>query len=347
MSCVRVNSSAAQQREKRANNRIRCLAGLHGDRLIWAKIRSMKDLFKKYMLPDHSARIQAVRLTEAWKTGLAHQSYPECVQQLLGELLAASILLASNIKFDGSLVLQLQGDGPISLIVVECNSDLSVRATVSLREGHEVPVDGTLQTLLNTQGNGRFIVVLDPGRDTEGMQPYQGVIPLEGESVAQVLESYMRNSEQLDTRLWLASDPEHAAGLLLQRLPGHGGTQAPAEHSPDETWTRVCHLAATVKREELLELDTDPLIHRLFWEENLIAFQPEDVRWHCPCTRERVAGMLRGLGRQEVEDILSEREHVDIVCNFCGKPYRFDAIDCASLFVDNLGTSYDGDDSVH
>lgn len=307
----------------------------------------MKDQFKKYLLSDHSARIQAVRLTEAWQTGLVHQSYPECVQRLLGELLAASILLASNIKFDGSLVLQLQGDGPISLIVVECNADLSVRATVSLREGHDVPADGTLQTLLNTQGKGRFIVVLDPNRETTGMQPYQGVIPLEGDSVAHVLESYMRNSEQLDTRLWLASDSAHAAGLLLQRLPTQGGTEPTAEHSPDETWKRVCHLASTVKQEELLELDTDTLIHRLFWEENLIAYEPQDVRWHCPCTRERVANMLRGLGREEIEEILTEQEQVDIVCNFCGKPYHFDAVDCASLFVDNLGTSYDGDDSVH
>ncbi|HWK72094.1 MAG TPA: Hsp33 family molecular chaperone HslO [Burkholderiaceae bacterium] len=307
----------------------------------------MKDQFKKYLLPDHSARIQAVRLSEAWQTGLAHQSYPDCVQRLLGELLAASILLASNIKFDGSLVLQLQGDGPVALIVVECNTDLSVRATVSLREGHEVPADGTLQTLLNADGNGRFIVVLDPGRETTGMQPYQGVVPLEGESVAQVLESYMRNSEQLDTRLWLAADSTLAAGLLLQRLPSQGGTQASTGHSPDETWERVGHLAATLKRDELLELDIDTLIHRLFWEEHLIALEEQEVRWHCPCTRERVAGMLRGLGRQEIEDILSEHEHVDIVCNFCGKPYRFDAVDCAGLFVDNLGTSYDEDDSVH
>ncbi|HEY9573383.1 MAG TPA: Hsp33 family molecular chaperone HslO [Pusillimonas sp.] len=307
----------------------------------------MEDQLKKYLLSDHSTRVQAVKLTEAWQTGLAHQSYPECVQRLLGELLAASILLASNIKFDGSLVLQLQGDGPISLIVVECNADLSVRATVSLREGHEVPADGTLQTLLNVQGKGRFIVVLDPGRNATGMQPYQGVIPLEGDSVAHVLESYMRNSEQLDTRLWLAADSRQAAGLLLQRLPGQGGTDVSDEHTQDETWERARHLAATVKHNELLDLDTDTVIHRLFWEESLIAFEPQDVRWHCPCTRERVANMLRGLGRHEIEDILSERENVDIVCNFCGKPYRFDAIDCASLFVDNLGTAHDADDSVH
>src|SRR3546814_9377878 len=156
----------------------------------------MEDQLKKNLLSDHSTRVQAVKLTEAWQTGLAHQSYPECIHRLRGELLAATILLASNIKFDGSLVLQLQGDGPISLIVVECNADLSVRATVSLREGHEVPADGTLQTLLNVQGKGRFIVVLDPGRNATGMQPYQGVIPLEGRSEEHTseLQSLMRIS---------------------------------------------------------------------------------------------------------------------------------------------------------
>src|SRR5690606_31827297 len=179
----------------------------------------MTDLLKKYLFQDHSVRVQAVRLDEAWRTGLAHQSHPPCVQRLLGELTAAAVLLASNIKFDGSLVLQLQGDGPVALIVVECTSDLTIRATASLREGLSVPRDGNLQSLLNSQGQGRFIVVLDPQRKNAAMQPYQGVVPLEGDSVAQVLEHYMRNSEQLDTRLWLAADAHHTAGLLLQRMP--------------------------------------------------------------------------------------------------------------------------------
>jgi molecular chaperone Hsp33 len=305
----------------------------------------MTDEFKKYLLPDHSTRVQAVRLTQSWQTGLAHQHYPECVQRLLGELVSASVLLAANIKFDGSLVLQLQGDDAIALMVVECTADLSIRATVSLREGHPVPTEGTLQSLLNTQGKGRFIVVLDPNRETTDLKPYQGVIPLEGESVAEVLELYMRNSEQLDTRLWLASDADRTAGLLLQRLPLQGGN--PNESQTHETWERLSVLAATLKHDELLGLDTDELIHRLFWQEDLITYAPQVVRWHCPCTRERVANMLRALGQQEIEDILSERDHIDILCNFCGKPYRFDAVDCASLFVDNLNTAHDGDKSVH
>src|SRR5690554_1738814 len=307
----------------------------------------MTDEFKKYLLPDHSTRVQAVRLTESWRTGLSHQHYPVLIQQLLGELVSAAVLLASNIKFDGSLVLQLQGDGPVALLVVECTADLSIRATATLREGHEIPAEGGLQNLLNTQGNGRFIVVLDPNRETTDLKPYQGVVPLEGDTVAEVLQDYMRDSEQLDTRLWLASSSDHTAGLLLQRLPDHGGLQSEGVDARQETWERINHLATTVKTQELLDLDTDTLVHRLFWQEDLIAFDPQPVRWHCPCTRERVANMLRALGREEVEDILSEREKIDVVCNFCGKPYEFDAVDCVSLFVDNLGPTQGEDGSVH
>jgi len=305
----------------------------------------MTDLLKKYLFQDHSVRVQALKLDEAWRTGLAHQSYPPCVQRLLGELAAAAVLLAANIKFDGSLVLQLQGDGPVSLIVVECTSDLSIRATASLREGLAVPRNGSLQSLLNSQGQGRFIVVLDPRQRNATMQPYQGVVPLEGDSVAEVLEHYMRTSEQLDTRLWLAADAGHASGLLLQRMPDQGGVQGP--EPGHDTWERAVALASTLEPGELLELDTDTLIHRLFWEESLLAFDPQAVRWHCPCTRERVANMLRMLGQEEVEDILSQRNQIDVSCNFCGKPYQFDAIDCTRLFTNPQDTPPSGAGSIH
>ena len=306
----------------------------------------MTDLLKKYLFEDHSVRAQAVKLGESWRTGLAHQSFPPCVQKLLGELTAAAVLLATNIKFDGSLVLQLQGDGPISLIVVECTSDLSIRATASMREGLAVPRDGNLQSLLNSQGQGRFIVVLDPQRKNADMQPYQGVVPLEGDSVAQVLEHYMRTSEQLDTRLWLSASSDHAAGLLLQRMPGQGGS-LPSVGTAHDTWERAIALAGTLESEELLQLDTDTVIHRLFWEETLLSFDPQEVRWHCPCTRERVANMLRMLGRDEIEDILSQRDRIDVSCNFCGKPYKFDAIDCARLFTEPQDTPPPDTGSIH
>ncbi|MGH8842674.1 MAG: Hsp33 family molecular chaperone HslO, partial [Advenella sp.] len=152
------------------------------------------DQLQKYLLDDRSTRIQTVDLTETWHTGLAHQSYPPVVRDLLGQLCAASVLLASNIKFDGSLVLQLQGDGALALIVVECQSDLSLRATVQLRQDFVVPDNATFQSLLNANGNGRFIVILDPADRQEGQQPYQGVVPMEGDSVAKVLEHYMKQS---------------------------------------------------------------------------------------------------------------------------------------------------------
>lgn len=308
----------------------------------------MTDTFKKYLLTDNSTRIQAVRLQSAWQTGLAHQSYPECIRSLLGELTAAAILLATNIKFQGSVVLQLQGDGPVSLIVVECTSELTFRATVSLRDPELVPAKGTLQTLLNGTGSGRFTVLLDPGRDTD-MAPYQGIVPMEGDTVAEVLEAYMRNSEQLDTRLWLAADGDTVAGMLLQRLPDaggirptHGGTPNAPDSTPEsraESWNRVTQLASTLTQPELLQADIDTIIHRLFWQEPLLQLETRHVQWHCPCTRTRVGNMLRMLGRDEIESLLQEREHITVSCNFCGKPYEFDAVDCAALFVENLDDS--------
>lgn len=290
----------------------------------------MTDQLKKYLFENRSVRVQAVRLSDTWRDALAHHAYTPAVRRLLGELVAASTLLAANIKFDGSLLLQIQGDGPISLVVVECRSDLSLRATVKVREGQAMPEDGTLQSLLNVHGAGRFTVLLDPKRKTPGQQTYQGIVPLEGDTVAQALEHYMKSSEQLDTRLWLAADDSHAAGLLVQRLPDHGGQPGEA---PDEAWNRATHLASTLDTGELLAIDTDTLIHRLYWEETLLTFDPLDVRWHCPCGRERVAEMLRMLGRDEVDSILAEQGQVQVQCDFCGKPYLFDAVDCAGLFA--------------
>lgn len=301
----------------------------------------MTDTLNKYLFEDRSVRIEAVHLDQAWRDARAHHQYPDAITRLLGELVAASTLLAANLKFDGSLVLQLQGDGPVALLVVECRADLQLRATVKLREGHDVPGDGDLQSLLNPGGNGRFIVVLDPRNKAPGQQPYQGVVPLSGDTVAEVLEHYMRSSEQLDTRLWLQADGQHAAGLLLQRLPrtGGAGVAETASGDEDETWSRAGQLADTIKPGELLAASSEALVHRLYWQETLLAFDPLPVRWHCPCSRAKVADMLRMLGAEEVGEILQEQETVSVTCDFCGKPYAFDAVDCASLFAGGSDTS--------
>lgn len=310
----------------------------------------MTDIFKKYLMADNSARIQAVRLEAAWQTGLAHQPYPEAIRSLLGELTAAAVLLATNIKFNGSVVLQLQGDGPVTLIVVECTSELTFRATVNLRDPDLVPTHGNLQTLLNANGAGRFTVLLDPGRDTD-MAPYQGIVPMEGDTVAQVLEAYMRNSEQLDTRIWLAANGQNACGVLLQRLPDAGGRATGDDRAGtsaaggsdaqnrEESWNRIIHLASTLTPAELLQANIDTIIHRLFWQESLLELESRSLCWYCPCSRTRVGNMLRMLGREEIESLLAERETVQVSCNFCGKPYEFDAVDCAGLFMENVDDS--------
>ncbi|RYF58165.1 MAG: Hsp33 family molecular chaperone HslO [Comamonadaceae bacterium] len=295
----------------------------------------MADLLKKYLFENRTVKVQALRLHDTWRDAQVHHDYPPAIQRILGELVAASALLAANLKFDGSLVLQLQGDGPVSLIVVECRADLSLRATVKVRREYVVPDNGTLKSLVNPGGNGRFIVVLDPARKVPGQQAYQGIVPIESDSVAKVLEDYMASSEQLDTRLILAADAQHAAGMLVQRLPDSGGTSQDASdpHASTSTFEHASVLIDTVKTDELITTDTDTLIHRLFWDDPLLAFEPQLVRWHCSCSRERIADMLRMLGVQEVNDILEERGAVEVNCEFCGKPYHFDPVDCAGLFT--------------
>lgn len=295
----------------------------------------MADLLKKYLFENRTVKVQALRLHETWRDAQVHHDYPPAIQRMLGELVAASALLAANLKFDGSLVLQLQGDGPVSLIVVECRADLSLRATVKIRQEYVVPDNGTLKTLVNPGGNGRFIVVLDPARKVPGQQAYQGIVPIESDSVAAVLENYMAASEQLDTRLVLSADAHHAAGVLLQRLPDAGGhkLEAPAGDTSVTTFEHASVMIDTIKPDELIATDTDTLIHRLFWDDPLLAFEPQPVRWHCSCSRERIADMLRMLGVQEVQDIIAEQGAVEVNCEFCGKPYHFDPVDCAGLFT--------------
>ena len=301
------------------------------------------DALKKFLFDDRSVRVESVRIEQAWLAAQAHQQYPVPVTALLGELVAASTLLAANLKFDGSLLLQLQGDGAIALMVVECRADLSIRATVKMRE-RPLPAAGDLQSMLNPGGTAKFIVVLDPPKHTPGRQAYQGIVPLEGNSVAQALEQYMLRSEQLHTRIWLAADALHCSGLLIQRLPLQGGAQQTEIETADESWARAQHLAQTLTPAEMLSTDQDTLLHRLFWQETLLVFESQPITWKCSCTHERVADMLRMLGKAEVDVILQEQGKVEVACEFCGLPYVFDALDTEALFQ---STTVVGSKSVH
>jgi molecular chaperone Hsp33 len=300
----------------------------------------VNDQLQKFMFNAAPVRGEIVSLRQAWQEVLARRSYPPAVRNVLGEMMAACALMSANLKFDGTLVMQIYGDGPVKMLVVQCNSDLSLRATAKLVEGgeDEIHEDMPLAQLLNRHGHGRCVITLDPSDKKPGQQPYQGIVPLSGEhgplsSMSEVLEHYMHHSEQLDTRLWLAANDERAVGMLLQKLPGDGGiVPHPGEHDAD-TWQRVCHLAGTISNEELLKEDSETVFKRLFWQENVRHFEPSPARFQCTCSREKVGSMLKMLGREEVDGVIEERGSVEVHCEFCNQRYDFDKVDVAQLFV--------------
>jgi molecular chaperone Hsp33 len=312
----------------------------------------------KFLFDGLPVRGAIVRLTDAWQEILQRRAvntstgpYPLPVQEMLGEMTAAGVLMQSNIKFNGALVFQISGDGPVKLAVTEVLTNLSVRSTVSLQG--DLPVDASLTDMVNVNGKGRCAITLDPKDKQPGQQPYQGVVPLvdvEGqplESMAAILQQYMRQSEQLDTVLVLAANDKVAAGLMVQRMPIKGEanlaggslqTEEVDQIGLNEEYNRIAHLAASLTRDELLNLDVETILHRLFWEEKLLRFVPEDgeggPHFACTCNRERVGIMLRSLGQEESDSIIEEQGMIEVGCEFCGQQYRFDAVDVAHLFTE-------------
>ncbi len=290
----------------------------------------MADTLLKFLFRDAPVRGEIVRLQASWRQMVANHGYPAPVTRLLGEMTAAAALLAANIKFDGALILQVQGNGPVRLLVVEVQPGMRLRATAKLRETAVIDAQASLQQLTNPDGDARCAITLDPAGRRPGQQPYQGVVPLAGETIAQVLENYLRQSEQTESRLWLAADGNAAAGVLLQKLPQDSGAAA----KPDvDAWQRAGALTATLTHEELLSLAPEALAHRLYWEERLEHFAPVEPRFECTCSRERSGRMLLALGREEVDAILAERGNVEITCDFCNARYAFDAVDVGQLFA--------------
>ncbi len=287
-----------------------------------------------------------VRLTDSWQEVLARRAcagdtLPAPVQRLIGEMAAAGVLMHANIKYSGALILQMHGDGPVRLAVAEVNADLSFRVTAKVLGTVD---DGAgLEAMLDVAGGGRCAITLAPMSGQPGQQPYQGIVSLHGaageplQRIAPVLEHYMLQSEQLDTRLVLAADDRVAAGLLLQRLPSADGSANEERIGRDDGFNRVALLAGTLSDEELLSLDPDTLLRRLFWEEKLTRFEPllgtAAPRFACTCSRQKVGAMLHGLGRAEIDDIVREQGRVEVGCDFCTVKYRFDPVDVGELFT--------------
>jgi molecular chaperone Hsp33 len=277
----------------------------------------LSDSLQRFVFEHAPIQGRIVHLDATWRAVIERRRYPPAVRAILGEFMAAAALLTSMLKFDGRLVIQAQGDGPLKLLFVECSSERAMRALAQW-DG-EIP-DAPLPELL---GKGRLAITIDP---LKGRERYQGIVSLEGTSVAQALENYFARSEQLETRLWLAAGDGQAAGMLLQRLP-----DPPLED--DETWARAVHLSSTLTREELLTLPVREVLHRLYHEEDIRLFSRMPVSFRCSCSRERVEAVLRMLGPTEVRGILAERGRVDVDCEFCGSHYRFDTVDTEHLLV--------------
>jgi molecular chaperone Hsp33 len=290
------------------------------------------DTLRRFLFERYPFRGQLVHLGPAWQAMMEHHDYPAQVRDSLGEAVVAAALLSSTLKYDGLLSLQLRGEGPMHLMLVECTDGLAMRAVARFRD----PPD--TRDLRVLSGNGTLTVTVESGNATNR---YQGIVPLAGDSMGDCLRAYFEHSEQLPTRLWLRADGDTASGLLLQRLPvttrppgvtesGPGGV---SEEEIEDAWRRVQLVADTVTADELAQLEDRDLLRRLFAEDDVRMFQSAPVFFRCRCSHERVGNMLKALGRAEVDSVLEEFGRVEVRCEFCSRAYRYDAIDCAALFA--------------
>jgi molecular chaperone Hsp33 len=306
-----------------------------------------RDALRRFLFEHYPIRGLLVHLDASWHALLEHHDYPVVVRDTLGEALAASVLVASTLKFDGMLTLQLRGTGPLHLMSAQCSSSLAIRGVARHREVGEVR---DLQVLA---GADSTLTVTIEKEDLS--QRYQGIVPLGHATLARCLEGYFENSEQLPTRLWLHADGVTAAGLLLQRLPADSVAKRPAATPEsierasdvaevDDAWRRVQLLADTITPEELRALADQQILQRLFNEDDVRMFESAPVYFRCRCSRERVAGMLQTLGVEEIRSVLAEQGKVEVRCDFCNRAYLFDAVDVEQLFKNG---STAGSKAVH
>ena len=274
-----------------------------------------KDQLHRFLIENTNVRGELVHLNATWRAVLERTEYPENVRKILGEALAACALLAATIKFDGSLILQIRGDGPLHMLVAQATSDGTMRAIA--RWNDDVP-DHDLKSIF---GDGQMVITIEPSKG----EPYQGIIALQGDHLNQALEAYFQQSEQLNTRLWLIADDHISAGFLLQEMPGE---------IPDaDAWQRSTQLAMTITDSELLQLDAKDFLHRLFHEEDIRLFDSTPLCFRCNCSRERISTMLLSLGSTEVHSILEEQGNIEVDCEFCNAHYVFDPVDVEAIFA--------------
>ncbi len=291
-----------------------------------------QDQLYRYLFEHHQVRGELVQLDQTFRHMVAAQEYPAPVRQLLGELLVATSLLTATLKFEGSITVQLQGNGPVSLAVINGDHQQQLRGVA--RWQGELPANPDLKALV---GDGHLVITISPD---EG-ERYQGIVSLESDSLASSLESYFAQSEQLATRIWIrtggtAAEPL-AAGMLLQELP------ASSEQHADE-FDHLSKLTDTIKDEELFTLPAEEILYRLYHEEEVRLFAPQAIQFRCTCSRERCEQALLQVGQVEVEAMIHEQGQIDMHCDYCGSHYQFDAIDAQALFAEGHTR---GDGALH
>ena len=288
------------------------------------------DLVRRFVLERHPIRGHAVRLSDAWRNLREHQDYPPAVQRLLGEAVGAVLLLAATLKFDGMLTLQLQGKGLVNLLVAQCTHDFRVRGMA--RHEPLVRMEGSGDAdFRSLAGEGQIVVTVEA---TDRASSYQGVVPITGNSLAESLEAYFQQSEQLPTRVALAASEGVVSGMLVQRIPGVGGTQVQIDDTAlDAAWQKAEDAMSGLTRATMLEDDVEQRLVNMFGVDEVRVFSGHDVNFECRCSRERVANVLRSLGVDEVRSVIAEQGTCTVTCEFCRKPYKFDAIDVEQLFA--------------
>lgn len=274
------------------------------------------DFFQRFYFESLGIRGEIVRLNESWKQTQGVTHYPAPIAALLGESLCASVLLSGTIKFQGALILQIQSAGPVKTIVAQTTHQRTIRGLA-----HWMP-DLTSHSFQELLPAGRLVITIQ----NQNHEPYQGIVAVDGHSVADTLEGYFQQSEQLPTRLWLDADNDVATGIFLQILP--------EKERMEDDWNRILHLTDTLTREELRELPSEELLYRLYHEEDLRIIEPEPVLFRCSCNRERIETVLLTLGPNEIEDILNREGAIEVHCDFCNRLYRFDKVDIGALCND-------------
>lgn len=276
------------------------------------------DFLQKFIFEDANVRGNIVRISNTYKTILNQHPYPPIIKKLLGEALVSCILLTSSIKFEGEVTLQFHGDKRLPLLIVQCTDQLAVRACVKYQENLSNEKDFNSAFL-----EGKMVLTINQYNKT---QAYQSVVPIKSTSMSENLMEYFAQSEQISTKVWFAVNEESAAGILLQLMPGENSIEK------EQFWEYAVHIGQTITEDELLSLNNETILYRLYHEVKVRLFEPQGVNFSCKCTPEKMKQVLKVLGKEDLEKLLTEQEQIEVSCDFCNNKYFFDAIDVAMLF---------------